>query len=109
MRGDIWTQWLEYLNDGFRMQKRQVFASYNAPSHYMLYTTTLPCSQPNALLIISPTVRLSNFRIHYIPPNTTSHLQPLNAGIVRSFKAKYKQCYCRHILKQVESKFDTER
>ena len=31
----------------------------------------------------------SNVELYYLPPNTTAHLQPLDAGIINSFKAKY--------------------
>ena len=32
---------------------------------------------------------LSNITVHYLPPNTTAHLQPCDAGIVYSFKVNF--------------------
>ncbi|GBC03586.1 hypothetical protein RclHR1_00520038 [Rhizophagus clarus] len=34
---------------------------------------------------------LTNITIHYLPPNTTAHLQPADAGIINSFKAQYRK------------------
>jgi len=34
----------------------------------------------------------------FLPPNTTSHLQPFDAGIITSFKNYFKRKYCRHML-----------
>lgn len=34
---------------------------------------------------------LSNVRIQYLPPNTTSQYQPMTAGITRSFKIRYRR------------------
>jgi len=31
-------------------------------------------------------IELTNVVIHYLPPNTTAFLQPLDAGIIHSFK-----------------------
>ena len=31
-------------------------------------------------------IELTNVTIHYLPPNTTAYLQPLDAGIIHSFK-----------------------
>ena len=45
----------------------------------------------------------------FLPPNTTSHLQPLDAGIIKSFKAHYKRNYCRHILKLFEEGKDINK
>jgi len=52
--------------------------------------------------------KLTNIKLHYLPPNTTAHLQPLDAGIIRSFKSKYKNLYCKHVLNQFESNIDLE-
>lgn len=45
----------------------------------------------------------------FLPPNTTSHLQPLDAGVIKSFKAHYKRNYCRHILKLFEEGKDINK
>jgi hypothetical protein len=35
-------------------------------------------------------LKLSNVKFLYLPPNTTSHFHPLDAGIIASFKKQYK-------------------
>lgn len=36
-------------------------------------------------------IQLNNTIIHFLPPNTTSVIQPCNAGIIRTFKAHYRK------------------
>jgi hypothetical protein len=52
---------------------------------------------------------LTNITLHYLPPNTTAHIQPMDAGIIKSFKSKYKHIYCKHILEQFEANVNLER
>ncbi|CAC5395780.1 unnamed protein product [Mytilus coruscus] len=47
-------------------------------------------------------VTQSNVTINFFPPNTTSKLQPLDLGIIRAFKARYR----KHMLKHVITKID---
>uniref|UniRef100_U9SNZ5 DDE-1 domain-containing protein n=1 Tax=Rhizophagus irregularis (strain DAOM 181602 / DAOM 197198 / MUCL 43194) TaxID=747089 RepID=U9SNZ5_RHIID len=49
---------------------------------------------------------LTNIKLIYLPPNTTAHLQPMDAGIIHSFKAKYKKEFCKHIICQFDSGID---
>ena len=56
---------------------------------------------------------LSNTEVFYLPPNTTSKLQPRDAGINRSFKAYYRRDFHQRLLQDIENgiadpmKFDT--
>ncbi|HEX4852269.1 MAG TPA: hypothetical protein VFV08_15745, partial [Puia sp.] len=47
---------------------------------------------------------LSNITIKYLPPNTTSHLQPLDAGIIATFKAHYRKLFLFHLINQYDGK-----
>ena len=87
--------WLKHINEEFRNKNRHVLLLVdNASSHSLNDGETF--------------VQLSNITLQYLPPNTTSHLQPMDAGIIKSFKAKYKHLYCWHILRQFESGIDIE-
>ncbi|KAI0997958.1 hypothetical protein K3495_g10232 [Podosphaera aphanis] len=46
---------------------------------------------------------LQNVRIAWLPPNTTSHWQPLDQGIIASFKLAYRKQWIKFILNQHES------
>jgi len=37
--------------------------------------------------------RLTNVKIHYLPPNSTAHLQPM---------AHYKRLFCRYLIRQFD-------
>jgi hypothetical protein len=46
-------------------------------------------------------IELSNARVHFLPPNTTSQIQPMDAGIIHNFKLKYKTRFVQWLLDQV--------
>jgi len=47
-------------------------------------------------------LQLKNIEILFLPKNSTTKVQPLDAGIIASFKAKYRQKYIRFLLDQIE-------
>ena len=49
-----------------------------------------------------PDVELECVKLQYLPPNCTSHLQPLDASIIRSFKAIYRQQQVRRLIELLE-------
>ncbi|KAA1118791.1 hypothetical protein PGT21_006087 [Puccinia graminis f. sp. tritici] len=44
---------------------------------------------------------LSNVKVHFLPPNLTSVLQPCDAGIIRAFKAHYRKRYLEFAMTDV--------
>ena len=45
---------------------------------------------------------LTNIKLLFSPKNTTSRLQPLDAGIIRNFKQKYRKLLLRYVITRVD-------
>lgn len=45
---------------------------------------------------------LKNTEVVFLPPNITSKLQPLDQGIIASFKARYRRIWIRFMLDEHE-------
>ena len=46
--------------------------------------------------------KYSNIKIIFLPPNTTSRLQPLDLGIIQNFKAFYRKLFLRYIVSRID-------
>jgi hypothetical protein len=85
MTGRVFERWLKAFDR--RMTGRKVILLIdNAPSHAV-----------NA-------VELQNTTIRFLPPNTTSRIQPMDAGIIMSFKRHYRSQFVKWLLEQYESR-----
>lgn len=87
----LFQRWIEEFNNQMCNEKRRVLLLLdNASSHRIEGT-------------------LSNVTIHMFHPNTTSHLQPQDAGVIRSFKAqteRVKNLYVLDKLNLLEARSD---
>ena len=45
---------------------------------------------------------LSNIKLVFLPKSTTSRLQPLDGGIIRAFKLKYRKLLIRYVISRVD-------
>ena len=45
---------------------------------------------------------LKNIKLVFLPKNTTSRLQPLDAGIIRNFKHKYRKLLVRYVVCRID-------
>ncbi|XP_069139319.1 uncharacterized protein [Argopecten irradians] len=48
--------------------------------------------------------KLSNVKAHFLPPITTSHRQPLDAGIIQNFKSHYRKKQLAHLADFIDKK-----
>jgi len=54
-------------------------------------------------LSVDVTKQLTNVKIHFFLPNCTSHLQPCDAGIIKSFKAHYASQLVNFFVNQLDN------
>ena len=109
MRSDIFLEWLNYIDNWFRTIDRKILLLIdNAGSHFNskifedssednINTEEVIAESSHSAQNLkkkaikkTPNIKLTNIKLIYLPPNTTAHLQPMDAGIIHSFKSKYK-------------------
>ena len=87
---DIFSDWLLKLNSNLKILNRHILLLIdNAGGHNITEDTKK---------------KLTHVDLEYFDPNVTSHIQPLDMGIIRSFKAHYRKALVRHCLKTIEEK-----
>ena len=73
MNADLFTNWLQKLNRRFARQDRKILLVIdNCPVHPVINN-------------------LSHIKIVFLPPNSTSCLQPMDQGVIRSMEAFYRK------------------
>ena len=45
---------------------------------------------------------LKHIKLEFLPKNTTSRLQPCDAGIIRNFKVKYRKQILKHVISRID-------
>ncbi|MEW8693664.1 MAG: hypothetical protein AB2535_21740 [Candidatus Thiodiazotropha endolucinida] len=89
MTGAIFQDWLSKFNRRMRVARRQVILLVdNATSHS------------------TEGLRLTNVIVKFLPPNTTAHIQPMDAGIIRNFKGHYRKLLVKYFLQCIEDEED---
>ncbi|XP_062578214.1 tigger transposable element-derived protein 6-like [Saccostrea cucullata] len=87
MTSELFQEWLRDFDRQMRVAGRNVILLVdNAASH----------SQGDVVL--------RNVTLHFLPPNTTAHIQPMDAGIIKAFKAHYRKQLVHHYIERVEKK-----
>ena len=85
MTTEIMTSVLGKINRQIEVAKRKIILSMdNAPCH------------PESL-----SKRHSNIKVVFLPKNTTSRLQPLDAGMIRNFKLKYRKKLLKFVISRI--------
>ncbi len=79
MTSDLFQQWLDKLNGKMKTENRSILLFIdNCSAH--------------------PDVTLSNIKLVFLPPNTTSKLQPCDAGIIQNVQLLFRKSLVRHVL-----------
>ena len=86
MTGDIMHRVLLKVNNQLKSQSRSI----------ALLMDNAGCHPQNLL------GKYSNIKILFLPPNTTSVLQPLDLGIIKNFKVHYRKLLMQHVLAKIE-------
>ena len=86
MTSAIFQDWLINLDKQMKQQGR----------HILLLLDNAACHS-------SGDIKTKNVKINFLPPNTTAHIQPLDAGVIHSFKSHYRKQLVRHYIQCAEN------
>ena len=79
MTSEFFLSWLHGVNNRMAAQDRKIILFIdNCSAH--------------------PDVQLSNVKVVFLPPNTTSKLQPCDAGIIQAVKTNYRKSLLRRLM-----------
>ena len=85
MTGKIFSNWLTKWDRKFRYEKRKICLLVdNCSTH-------------------SPHVTLTNITLRFLPPNTTSLIQPMDQGVIRNWKGHYRSSLNRRIITALDA------
>lgn len=92
MTQPVFKRWLEAFNEDMRVQERHVLLLIdNCPAHKLTKEVTP---------VDKPAIKMSNLSVHFLPKNTTARLQPLDAGVIASFKRQFLKRKMREACKR---------
>ncbi|GFY39278.1 tigger transposable element-derived protein 4 [Trichonephila inaurata madagascariensis] len=80
MTSEILEEWLQDLNERMKTRKKKI----------LLLIDYAPCHPDE--------ITLSNIAVRFLPPNPLSPLQPLDQGIIQSFKILYRKNMLKRLL-----------
>ena len=90
MTSELMTECLKSVDRQMKRQGRHVLLFLNnAPAHAK--------------------IKLDNLKLSFLPANTTSVIQPMDQGIIQTFKLKYRSRQLQHILNQMEVTYNLGR
>ena len=89
MTGLICEEYLQWLNTKMRGEGRKVLLLMDNFSGHEL-----------AVQLVGGKTGLSNVRIEWLPPNTTSEWQPMDQGIIASFKLQYRRQWVAFMVRE---------
>lgn len=89
MTSQIFEEYLLHWNSQLQFQERRI----------LLFIDNAGCH---------PSKTLTNIKIQFFPPNTTSVLQPLDQGIIRVFKSLYRKKFISRLLSMIEEEQDVK-
>jgi hypothetical protein len=98
MTGLICEEYLRWLNNKIRGEGRKVLLLMDNFSGHEL-----------AVQLVGGLQGLSNVRIAWLPPNTTSEWQPMDQGIIASFKLQYRKQWIAFMVREYEAEKNPQK
>jgi DDE superfamily endonuclease len=90
MNCTLFTNWLNDFDKMIGKQNRKILLFLdNAPVH-------------------PPDVTLNNITLKFSPANTTAFIQPMDQGVIRTFKAYYRRQLVQHVITNASTAFTAD-